>query len=91
MFGGRVTEIDVKTEDGSITFNMKLGDANCDGKITSADAAAILRAAVGLAPLTAQGMINADVDGDGEVTAADAAIILRYVVGLIEVFPAEEP
>ena len=64
------------------------GDANCDGKITSADAALVLRAMVGLSALTPEGMANAEVNGDGEVNAADAAAILRYVVGLIKVFEA---
>ena len=91
LFGGEVIEIVADTEDGSITFTLLLGDANLDGKITSADAAAILRAVVGLSDLAVEGAINADVDGNGEVTAADAALILQYVVGLIDAFPAEQP
>ena len=66
------------------------GDTNLDGKITSADAALVLRAIVGLSTLTPNGIMNADVDGDGEVTAADAAAILRYVVGLIKEFDVEK-
>ena len=67
------------------------GDANCDGMVTSADAAIILRSLVELAQLTPRGMLHADVDGDGEITAADAAMILRYIVMLIDSFPAENP
>ena len=91
VFGSKVVEIEAVTVDGSITFpTILLGDANCDGKITAADASMVLRSLVGLTELTAQGALNADVDGDGEITAEDAALILRYIVKLIEVFPAEE-
>ena len=59
------------------------GDANCDGKITAADAAAILRQIVKLETLTEQGMQNAGaVEGGAEPTAATAAKILRWIVRL---------
>ena len=91
VYGGEVIEIEATTIDGSITFaNVVLGDANCDGQITAADAALILRSIVGLNELSAQGALNADVDGDLEITAEDAALILRYIVKLIEQFPIEE-
>ena len=91
VYGGEVIEIEAETVDGSIQFaEVVLGDANCDGHVSAADAALILRSLVGLNDLTAQGALNADVDGDGEVTAEDAAIILRYIVKLIEKFPVEE-
>ena len=92
LFAGSVKEVAANTVDGSITFEtMILGDANCDGEVTAADAALILRALVGLSELSSRGVLNADVDGDGEITAEDAAIILRMIVGLIDTFPAEEP
>ena len=92
LLAGAVKEVAANTVDGSITFEtMILGDANCDGEVTAADAALILRALVGLSELSPRGVLNADVDGDGEVTAEDAAIILRMIVGLIDTFPAEEP
>ena len=88
-FFGTVTELETNTVDGSIKFEeVVYGDANCDGVVTSADAALILRAIVGLSELSMRGALNADVDGDMEVTAADAALILRYVVGLVGSFPA---
>ena len=65
------------------------GDANCDGKITSADAAMVLRSIVGLSTLTPLGMLNADVDCDTQVTAGDAAAILRYVIALIDSLPLQ--
>ena len=58
-----------------------LGDANCDGKVTAADAALILNYVAGYSELTKQGHANADVDMDGLVTKADAEAILAYIVG----------
>ncbi len=66
------------------------GDANCDGSVTAADAALVLRVLVGLDTLTAQGMQNALVSGGDTLSATDAALILRRVVGLIDAFPAEQ-
>ena len=54
-----------------------LGDANGDGAVTAADAAAILKSAVGLAEVDAAA---ADYNGDGAVTAADASAILKALV-----------
>ena len=92
LFAGRVLAAEAHTVDGSIIFEaIVYGDANCDGQITAADAALILRTLVGLSELTPRGLLHADVDGNGEITAADAALILRYVIRLIDSFPAENP
>ena len=84
----------IRTRDRAdiVQFVPLYGDANCDGKITSADAALVLRALVGLSVITPEGMRNADVAGDfdGMPNAADAVAILRYVVGLIKVFDVEK-
>ncbi|MDO4564339.1 MAG: lamin tail domain-containing protein [Clostridia bacterium] len=66
------------------------GDADCNGELEAADAAAILRAVVRLSELSAEGKLNAEVTGDGEVDAADAAAILRRLVRIIDRFPVEE-
>ena len=66
------------------------GDTNCDGIVTAADAAIILRSLVGLSTATFKGVCNADVDGDDDVTSADAAMILRYMVGLINKLGPQE-
>ena len=92
LFAGQMTAIEAETVDGSITFELILyGDANCDGSVTSADAAIILRSLIGLSELIPRGVLNGDVNGDFEITAEDAAIILRYVVGLIDTVPTEYP
>ncbi|MCL2672468.1 MAG: dockerin type I domain-containing protein [Clostridiales bacterium] len=60
------------------------GDANEDGDVDSADAAAILRHLAGLATLTEQGLLNAKLTNDEEpVSAADAALLLRFLANLI--------
>jgi hypothetical protein len=91
LYGGSVYELEAETVDGSITFPVIVwGDANCDGKVTAADAAMILRSVVGLAELSAQGALNADVNCDLKVDAEDAALVLRYVVKLIAALPVED-
>jgi hypothetical protein len=78
---------------GSNSFHFTLyadnvpGDANVDGKVTSADAALVLRSLVWLDWPSSRGRQNADVDGDGSLSAADAAAILRYVVKLTDRLP----
>lgn len=66
-----------------------LGDADDDGSITTADARAALRIAVGLDdyPATHKTFIACDVDMDGSVTTADARSILRAAVGLEDFEP----
>jgi len=61
------------------------GDANCDGQVNAADAAAILRYLVQLGNLSEQGKKNAKLTQplDTPVSAADAARILRWLVELI--------
>ena len=56
--------------------------ADGDNLVTSNDARAILRAAVGLDSLTEEQKDIADIDGDGQITAADARSALRIGVAL---------
>ena len=80
-----------ETVDGSVTFETPLyGDANCDGRITAADAAMILRAMIGLSEFSGRGRVNANVNGDAAIAADDAVMVLRYVVKLIDTFEAAE-
>ncbi|MCL2695500.1 MAG: hypothetical protein FWE69_04140 [Clostridiales bacterium] len=58
------------------------GDANCNGVVNAADAAAILRWLVDLSPLSLQGIANAMLTGGEMPSAADAARILRWLVEL---------
>lgn len=66
------------------------GDADCNGAVDAADAAAVLRHVVKIANLTEDGIENAMVTKEfNMLKAADAAAILRKVVRLIEEFPIE--
>lgn len=56
------------------------GDANCDGKVSIADATAILQA-IGNPDkyaLSEQGMANADVDGESGVTTSDGVAVKKF-------------
>lgn len=55
------------------------GDANDDGKVTSTDALAALKAAVGLASSCTPG--RCDVDSNGSIRSTDALRILKVAVG----------
>ena len=65
------------------SFAAARGDADGDGKLTAEDARRILRATVGLDPLTEQISLYCDLDSDGKITSADARLALRYSVGLL--------
>ena len=58
------------------------GDADLDGRISSADARIALRISVGLTRQTDLLVAVCDLDRDGDVTSADARLILRRAVGL---------
>lgn len=59
-----------------------MGDVNCDGKVSAADARLALRNAVGLETLSGVALEAAKVSGATQVRAAQARIILRAAVGL---------
>lgn len=72
---------------GNGTFNLtaymkKPGDTNHDGKVSAADATAVLKDAVGIEKLSGIAAANADMNDDGKINAADATAILKSVVGL---------
>ena len=65
------------------TPNVK-GDVNGDGKVTSADAREVLRAAAKLGTLSDEAKKKADVNGDGKVTSEDGRELLRKAAGISE-------
>ena len=65
------------------SFAAEWGDADGNGKLESADARLILRASVGLDPITQQMSRYCDLDSDGTIAPADARLALRYSVGLL--------
>ena len=64
------------------------GDANCDGVVTIADAAAIYQNLCNedKYKLSEQGAANADVDGNAGITVSDAIVILQFEAGMITEF-----
>lgn len=62
------------------TSNLKYGDLNCDGKVTSADAVTLARAVKGMVTLTEEQKIVADVNVDGKVDEKDVLILSKYLV-----------
>ncbi|MDO4543282.1 MAG: GLUG motif-containing protein [Clostridia bacterium] len=70
------------------TENFLYGDADCNGSIEAADAAAILRYVVKLpnSDLSQLGKVQGDVAEafDGEPDSSDAAAILRFIVKIID-------
>lgn len=61
------------------------GDANCDGKVTIADATAILQyiGNADMFSLSEQGMANADVNGESGISPDDAVVIQKIDAGLV--------
>lgn len=64
----------------------QLGDVDCNGDVTSIDAALILQFTAGVVTFLLCPE-SADVDGDGNTTSVDAAIILQFTARLIPSLP----
>ena len=62
-----------------------LGDVNCDGNVSSLDAALVLQYAAAIID-TLPCPDAADVDADGDIDAIDSLLILQYSAGLINDF-----
>ena len=83
---GMQNEDDWKDPEGPDAINPEnvyYMDVDGDGRVTSRDARAILRASARLEEFTREQIDRADVDGDGRITAADARLALRYSAHLI--------
>ena len=79
-------------EDGEVIIKEDtngLGDVNEDGKVDFLDAIMTLRYIEGLAELTPEQILKADVSCDGKVTEDDAKLILNYDAEIINGFSSE--
>lgn len=65
------------------TANGIMGDVDGDGRVTIADAVAIMRHALDLTHIPAQYMPYADVNGDGAVNLSDAVTVMRMAIGVM--------
>ncbi|MEK6967897.1 MAG: hypothetical protein AABX51_04670, partial [Nanoarchaeota archaeon] len=63
------------------------GDADLDNYVTEKDSNLVLDYDAGLATLTQEQKIRADVDRDGAVNVIDGNFILQYIKGLTDTFP----
>ena len=74
------------TVDGTKPADANYGDANCDEKITVADAVAVLQYVANKAkyPLSDKGLVNADIDGDEGITGTDAIVIQKVDAGIVK-------
>jgi hypothetical protein len=70
-----------------ISPHANYGDVDINSHIQAYDAALVLKYIVGLIPLSAQQLLNANVSLDTTISALDASYILQYVVGLIPSLP----
>ena len=81
------------TTAGTGTTVTLIGDANCDGSVTMADAASIYQS-IGNPDkygLSKQGAANADCSNPGSgITAADALAVQKFCASLIEKLPIKE-
>ena len=68
-----------------------LGDANGDGKVSNADALAIVRHSIKASMLNDDRVKLCDVNSDGKVTNADALQITRYCIGYKSKYPIGQP
>ncbi|HEX9062059.1 MAG TPA: CotH kinase family protein [Clostridia bacterium] len=71
------------------TPSVTKGDVNGDGKVNSADYAAVKRHILNTALLSGTQYISADVNGDGVVNSTDYSLIKRYILTLVSVFPSK--
>ena len=69
---------------------LKKGDVDQDGFVTSDDALCILKYVGGITELDEKAKELADVDGAAGITTDDALFVLKYVVGLIDGFTPED-
>lgn len=73
----------VRPATGVVAPGVLRGDVTADGRVTAADAQAVLQAVVGLAlPSGFRSMPNGDANCSGTLQAVDAQVILSFVVGL---------
>ena len=69
------------------TVETVYGDVDENGSVNIMDAILLNRYLMIGAPLSAQGMLNADVDNSGSCDATDSLIILKYITKIVTFLP----
>ncbi len=67
--------------------DIEIGDANCDGSISSLDAAIVLQMVAGFIDPDDYKLCGPDANRDGDINSIDAALILQYSAGLLTQLP----
>ena len=68
------------SNDQGNTSNIKKGDVNRDGKITSSDYVLIKNHIMGIRTLDETAKLYADYNGDGKITSSDYVLIKNYIM-----------
>ena len=71
---------EVCTYDGSITFNLLLGDVDCNGRVNMSDVSELVAYLMNTGSVSMKGLINADANQDGAVDILDAPAICAIVL-----------
>ena len=64
------------------TADTLIGDANVDGKVSTADLLVLKKHLLGITELTGQGYTNADLNSDGKVSTADLLSLKKILLGI---------
>ena len=80
-----VKDDEIILTDPSEPDTVAYGDVNEDGEVTIVDVLKLNQNLLVGAPLSEQGVLNADVDKDGTPSAADALLLLQSTIGLVEI------
>ena len=80
--GAANTTVTVTYKSNSVTPTVLIGDADCNGVVDMRDVTALNAYLVNSGTLTAQGILNADVNGDGSLTAYDSTLIAMIALGI---------
>lgn len=75
------------TDSTAVPEGTLYGDVNEDGDVNIGDVLSLNRSLLAGEKLSAQGVVNADVDLDGSPTSTDALNILKHIVGMIKELP----
>ncbi len=76
------TETTTTTSSSEVTDKVT-GDANVDGKVSTADLLVLKKHLLGVSELSEAGYTNADINFDGKVSTADLLMLKKYLLGVL--------
>lgn len=77
------SDSDSDTDSDILVQTYTVGDVNCDGRITVADATIAQKSSLNLVQLSEVGFAAGDVNHDDKISIYDAVEILKYSVGIV--------